>query len=616
MCGFAGLIDQGRGEVDATVLRGMADSIKHRGPDSEGVYTSGSVGFSFRRLAILDLSSSGDQPMVSSDGKVAMVMNGEVYNFKELREELAAKGASFRGDSDTEVVLALYQDMGERMFARLNGMFAIAIHDTVRGRVVFARDRLGKKPLHLWRRPSGGFAFGSEIKALRTLPDFPKGASSSAIGAYLRLGIVPSWTGLHDGIIQIPASSYMVVDQKSLQIGAAVEYWRLPSAETDDSLSDSEWIDRIESVVDDATRIRLRSDVPIGVFLSGGIDSGVVAAAAARQKKGLRSYTIGVPGWGNDEWPAAKSTASHLGLDAVHREVGISEITDFEDILGHFDEPFADFSALPTNMVCSAASEDLKVVLSGDGGDEVFAGYGNHLRAAKFSGLERIPLWIRRIVAAGGGMASESDSQRRRFFRRLGQPVGFWGLGSVNYPFSDWIEEKVTSEYVMPASQLIAESSAALGVDLSLKALEDAQRLDIRHFMQDDILVKVDRMSMYHSLEVRSPLLDYRVLETALRIPVDRRTNGGLGKHFLRGVADRRLPANRSSAKKLGFSLPIHEWLYGKETEEFFKAHYFASGIIQEEHRDSFWELGRHRPDMKGYLFRIAAYNMWKEKNS
>jgi len=602
--------------VDASVLRRMADLIKHRGPDSEGVYTSNGVGFSFRRLAILDLSSAGKQPMVSADGRVVLVMNGEVYNFKELRDELVAKGVTFRGDSDTEVVLALYQDMGERMFARLNGMFSIAIHDIDQDRVVFARDRLGKKPLHLWRRPSGGFAFGSEIKALRTLSDFPKGASSSAIGAFLRLGIVPSWTGLNDGIVQIQASSFLVVDLKSLQISPPVKYWSLPSPETDDSLSDSDWIDRIEAVVDDATRIRLRSDVPVGVFLSGGIDSGVVAAAAARQATGLRSYTIGVPGWGGDEWPAAKSTAAHLGLDPVHREVGISEITDFEDILGHFDEPFADFSALPTNMVCKAAREDLKVVLSGDGGDELFAGYGNHLRAGKFSGLERIPLWIRRIVAVGGAMASKSDSQRQRFFRRLGQPVGFWGLGSVNYPFSDWVEDKVISEYVLPASQLVEESSTALDVDLSANALEDAQRFDIRHFMQDDILVKVDRMSMYHSLEVRSPLLDYRVLETALRIPVDRRTRDGLGKHYLRGLADRRLPKNRSSAKKLGFSLPIHEWLYGKGTEEFFKAHYFASGLIQERHRDSFWELGRRRPDMKGYLFRIAAYNMWKEKNS
>jgi asparagine synthase (glutamine-hydrolysing) len=570
----------------------------------------------FRRLAILDLSAEGNQPMTSTDGRYTIVFNGEIYNFLELRAELEGLGEVFRSHSDTEVLLHLYARHGIQGLEKLNGMFAFGLYDKVEQTVLLVRDRLGVKPLFYWQQGKT-LAFASEIRALRGLPGFPTEIDPKALGLYFRLGAVPEWTSIYPGVSKLPAGCWMRYHLEEGIMDGPVAYWDLPPVRAEEGKSEDEWLDEIEALLWDATRIRLRSDVPLGVFLSGGIDSGLVAAAAAKQMSGLTSLTIGFAGAPEDETSLALATARHLGLNAITRNLDLREGMEMlPRVMAHFDEPFSDTSALPTSLVCAEARKEFTVVLSGDAGDEVFGGYENHVRAWQWRCMDWLPLCWRR--ASGSLLASLSprDSLPRRFFRRLGQPVGRFGLGGKLYPFQDWLDDCLKPEFNINPQKLVKWYGEHLPKWTGASSIDLAQRTDLRNYMLEDILIKVDRMSMMHALEVRSPFLDYRLVELGLKVPARLRTKNGCNKYLLRRLAARRLPGAVCRAPKRGFGIPLKSWLYAESS-----ARSLAATLVEtpDAHLDPFvrggaerlWHLGQTNSAVTSAVVQLLCYRWW-----
>lgn len=560
MCGIVGVFAD-PGTVPAERFDAWRDRIAHRGPDQASSVHDRGLFLGFRRLAILDLSAAGHQPMSSPDGRWTIVYNGEIYNFAELREELRAQGATFRGHSDTEVLLALLTRDGPAAIGRLNGMFAFALYDAVERSVLLGRDRLGVKPLYV-QRTSRTLAFASEVRAIADAPGVSTRIDPFALGVFLRLGFVPEWTSIHEGIGKLPPGTWcrFHLDDPSRDV-PPTPYWDLPPVgESDAARTEADWVDEIEAMLEDAVRIRLRADVPLGVFLSGGIDSGLVAAFAARHLPGVSCFTVSFTGEPEDETPLAAASARHLGVRLVTLDVDLRDgPARMPETMGLFDEPFADASALPTRMICAKAREHLTVVLSGDAGDEVFAGYGNHVRAWRWRHVDRVP--FRRGIARAAAALLAPDSRARRFARRAAEPVGRFGLGAMLYPFEDWQRTLLLPEYQVSGEEIVRRYDAVLPAWSGASAIDQAQRVDLRSYMLEDILVKVDRMSMRHSLEVRSPFLDYRLVELGLRVPSRLRAPDGRNKHLLRRLAERHLPREVCAAPKRGFGIPFRSWL-------------------------------------------------------
>ena len=616
MCGIFGVFSNQIGTCGVERLDSCRDTLSHRGPDMAGHYQDRGLYLGFRRLAILDLSAEGNQPMTSSDGRYTIVFNGEIYNFVELRAELERQGETFGGHSDTEVLLRLYAKFGLASLDKLNGMFAFALYDKMERSLLLVRDRLGVKPLFYWRQGTT-FAFASEVRALRGLPEFPTAVDAEALGLYLRLGSVPEWTAIHPGLSKLAPGCWMRCQLETGKVEGPVAYWALPPVGEEDGRTEDEWVDEIETLLWDATRIRLRADVPLGVFLSGGIDSGLVAAAAAKQTNGLTSLTIGFAGEPEDETALALAAARHLGLHAKTRNVDLREGLELlPQVMAHFDEPFADLSALPTSLVCAEARKEFTVVLSGDAGDEVFGGYANHVRAWQWRGLDRLPLAGRRAIGALAAGLSPQDSLPRRFFRRLGQPVGRFGMGGNLYPFQDWLAGCLRPEFNQPPERVIGMCNEHLPGWAGASSIDQAQRTDIRTYMLEDILVKVDRMSMRHSLEVRSPFLDYRLVELGLKVPSRLRTKNGCNKYLLRRLAARHLPEVVCRAPKRGFGIPIQAWLNASSRTHDLEATLAGSpaenpGLFVSGGAERLWRLARTNPALTASVVQLLCYRWW-----
>lgn len=618
MCGICGIAAGKLSQTDIDVIPHITEALLHRGPDDTGIErVDESVIFGFRRLAILDLSSAGHQPMFSPDKSRCIVLNGEIYNYRELGDGLKSKGYRFKGRSDTEVVLSLFAEYGTDSFAMMNGMFAMAVYDAASATVTLARDRMGKKPL-FYSMDQGKLIFASELKGLLRIHHVPPSLNVEALHYYLRLGFIPNWMSIYHNVHKLPPGHWLQWSVREQRVIAQNPYWQLPDAEFDYTSSEHEWIERIDELLDDATRIRLRSDVPLGIFLSAGIDSGLVAAAAAKavdNTAGLTSLTVSLPGWEKDEWPLASQVGRHLGLTAVHRELDPESMKNLPALAAHFDEPFSDHSMIPTFLICKAARERMTVVLSGDGGDELFAGYQNHLRAYRYRTLERIPAPVRTLMAALGRSVTRPDSAPRRFLNRLPQPAGFYGLGAKVYLFEEWLQELIKKEFYFPDRELLRASRQRYGECISSHALDTAQRHDMRLYLLDDVLVKVDRMSMLNSLEVRSPLLDYRLVELALKIPPDLRTRNGWNKYLLRRLAEKKLPKASLLALKRGFGFPVREWIFsgwpGYARDLICNSKVFAPGKAE-----VFWLKARDNPALTSAAFRIITLELWLQGNA
>jgi asparagine synthase (glutamine-hydrolysing) len=563
MCGIAGRFNFAPSHaVDGARLAAMTDVLSHRGPDAAGYHLDGSIGLGHRRLSIIDLAT-GDQPLGNEDGQVQVVFNGEIYNFAEVRRELLALGHRFRTGSDTEVIVHGYEAWGERCVDRFRGMFAFAVWDARARRLLLARDRLGVKPLYYAEVP-GGIVFGSEIKALLEHPDVSRAWRPDMLDAYLTLLYVPAPHTIYQGIQKLPPAHVLVAEQGTVRIS---RYWDLEFSGTGDARREDEYLEELDARLREAVGLRLISDVPLGAFLSGGIDSSTVVAYMA-EASAARPVTIsvGFEQQSFDEVRHAETVARHLGCEfhALTASPRVEEL--LPRLAWHFDEPFADSSAVPTYYVSKAARELVTVALSGDGGDELWAGYQWH----------HVENWEQRVRSRLGPAA--------RLAGRLGQalPLSVKGARSLRHlafdPDHAYALKHAYGMFEPAAKQRLFTGDfrrAVNGYDVfaafrelyracgSSDPLDRSMYVDSQTYMIDDVLTKVDRMSMAVSLEAREPLLDHKLLEFAARVPASLKLKDGRSKHLLRRILERRVPRSITDRKKSGFAAPIGEWLRG-----------------------------------------------------
>ena len=565
MCGIAGVV----GRQDRQALEGMVQALVHRGPDDHGVWVGPEIGLGMRRLSIIDLAG-GRQPMTNEDETLHVVFNGEIYNFRDLRADLLQRGHRFRTQGDTEVLLHLYEEAGPACVERLRGMFAFALWDAPRRSLLLARDRLGKKPLFYWQR-DGLFLFASEIKALLCHPAVARNVDWEAFHHYLAFGYTPGDRSIFDGIAKLPPASTATLRDGVLTLR---RYWTLPHGTPAAArrLSFRDVAERVRHELREAVRLRLESDVPLGVFLSGGIDSSAVVASM-REVTGQRIATFSI-GFGRaapsfDELPYARMVARRFETDH-HEEIVEPKAADLlPGIVQHFDEPFADSSAIPTFVVAQATARHVKVVLSGIGGDETFAGYPRYLGVRLSEWYALIPRWLRAVPGALlPRLIRESDASRnwgdwaRRFISGAEQPLPDRYLGWIRF-FGEADLARLATPALQARWQTNVEAvhRAAYAAHDHGDPVDGAFRIDLRTYLPDDLLVMADRMSMAHSLELRAPFCDHRVIEESLGIPPAMKMPGLRLKGLLKTAFADVLPAPVLSHRKQGFMIPLAQWL-------------------------------------------------------
>jgi len=548
MCGIAGLIDWGAGfgrEKLASIALEMRDSMTHRGPDDAGIWVndSGNCALAHRRLSIIDLSADGKQPMCNEDGTIWVTFNGEIYNFQQLRTQLIAEGHCFRSHTDSEVLPHLFEKMEPEYLELLDGMFAFAAWNEREKRLLLARDPFGEKPLYFSEGP-GWFAFSSELKALRSVPSFDASVDREALSLYLLLQYVPAPQTIFSGARKLPPGHYLEADfsQEGAPKIRIAQYARFCPTEPSTKPDRVREVDQLGEIVVEAVEKRLVSDVPLGAFLSGGVDSSLVAAIATKELgRKLKTFTIGFEGSSDSEHIAAREIADHLGTDHYERILKPDAIALVDEIASRLDEPNGDSSCLPTLLLCQHAREHVTVALSGDGGDEMFGGYGRY----------------RDTLNEEGGWA-------RRFLRRTGLGGG-WRASAV-YLSPRWLifqpEQVNALVRGMPdrVRQILQEWEVLLD-DPRSPLLDRMRNLDTMTYMPGAVLAKFDRMSMQVSLEVRCPLLDSKLARFAETLSVDSCWKPpGETKRILKQLASRYLPEEWMNRRKLGFGLPANAW--------------------------------------------------------
>ena len=548
----------------------MADAISHRGPDDSGTWidAEAGIGLGHRRLAIIDLSPAGHQPMVSGSGRFTIAYNGEIYNFRDIRAELDASGArvAWRGESDTEVLLAAIDHWGvAATLTRLNGMFAFAVWDREMRTLTLARDRMGEKPVY-YGSIGGAFLFGSELKALRAHPGFNGRLDRDALVAMLRYDYVPAPHSIWLGIAKLEAGHFVEIHDFGRSIGTPTAYWSLRDCVTQGTsspLPDSpELLDDFERLLSDSVGRRMMSDVPLGAFLSGGIDSSlIVALMQAQSPRPVQTFTIGFDIGKFDEAPMARTIAKHLGTD--HTELYVSAREAFEvipQLPRMWDEPFGDSSQIPTFLVSEMSRRSVTVALSGDGGDELFGGYSRYHKIERaWAGIHLVPGPVRAALSRLVGLGAGRDLVRGP----LGRAATFLQLQSLEELYR-WRVSRLDHPAALVPGASEALSAAAFGPVPSLTDPGDKMMYaDTRSYLPENILTKVDRASMAVSLEVRAPFLDHRVVEHAWRLPRSQRMGAYQGKAILRTLGQRHLPPEVMRRKKQGFCLPVEDWVRG-----------------------------------------------------
>ncbi|MGN6548257.1 MAG: asparagine synthase (glutamine-hydrolyzing) [Aureliella sp.] len=581
MCGITGALwfDEASA-VSAATLDRMTDALVHRGPDERGTYLESlradvaglvpGVALGFRRLSIIDLAG-GHQPMTNEDGSVVMVFNGEIYNYRELRKRLEGSGHQFRTDSDSETIIHLYEDLGIDCFESLNGMFAIAIWDARRRQLVLARDRLGKKPLYYQANPRQ-VLFGSELKALAACESFQREISPGAIDRFLTYQYVPHPQTIYQHARKVPPGHVAVIRDGALKVS---KYWRINWRHEVD-IGEHEAASRLQDLLHDSVRLRLRSDVPLGAFLSGGVDSSLIVALAQGQlDRPLHSFSIGFSEADFDETAYARQVAAWMRTDHREFQVKPNAVGVLDRLAWHYDEPFGDSSAIPTWYLCEMTRRHVTVALSGDGGDELFAGYERY-RA----------LWLSRWLDRAFGLQSilggrlvqslPASTRQRSFVRRL-QRFG----AALNEPlarrYMNWLQifpermraELYRSEFVeqLPDEDPFEFFEAAWTQTEGRDLVSQASLSDLMTYLPCDLMTKVDIASMAHGLECRQPFLDYRLVEFAAALPSKLKFRGGKGKLLLRRAFDKLLPRQIWERRKMGFGVPLGVWFRGELRE-------------------------------------------------
>lgn len=557
MCGICGFANK-EGAIAPLEknLASMVDALRHRGPDGRGTHVGPGINLGHARLSIIDIDG-GAQPMSIADGRYIISFNGEIYNYKELRRNLVSKGHLFATESDTEVILHLYQEMGEDCLHELNGMFAFALWDAREKTLVLARDRMGEKPLY-YAEIHSGIVFASELKALRLCEELDLSLNVSALDDYLAYGYIPAPHSIYREVKKLPQAHFLTWKDGDIAIK---RYWS--PYDRKQAIDEAYATEQLEELLSDSVRIRLRSDVPVGSFLSGGIDSTLITTDASKHYDGkLQSFTIGFDSDTHDESSDAEFTARYLGTEHTTRHVAGISLGILPDLVRQYDEPFADPSTVPTYYVTREASKHLKVCLSGDGGDELFGGYPQYVRQGLEQFLSGVPAAARRALLGVPARVMPKHMRGYGWIERMmcdgatryQQKIGVFNPRERHELFRDPFIASVDNDATL-LQQFFDASSNAVHMQISA---------DLETYLPDDILVKTDRSSMMHSLEVRTPFLDHRVVEFACSLPLKFKIRDGEQKWILKEVLRSKVPAEILDRKKKGFGLPLCAWFRGE----------------------------------------------------
>jgi asparagine synthase (glutamine-hydrolysing) len=567
MCGIAGVVGSLR--THRATLQSMNDALRHRGPDGEGFFWSDEVGLAMRRLAIIDVAG-GDQPIYNEDGTVCVVYNGEIYNFLELRAELEACGHHFATNSDTEVIVHAYEEYGVKCVERLWGMFALAVWDAREQRLLLARDRLGKKPLVYYANSTGGLAFGSELQAVLAHPSVPRDIDPRAIDDYLTYLYVPAPTTAYRAVKKLPPGHRLVWQAGRVMVEP---YWSVRFSEKL-RISEEEAVEQFGGLLRDAVRRRLIADVPLGAFLSGGMDSSsVVAEMAELSTTPVKTFSIGFGERDFDELRYAAQVAQRFGTDHHELVVEPRALEILPTLVRNYGEPYGDSSAIPTYYVAQLTRQHVTVALNGDGGDELLAGYERHWAARVAARYDTIPRFLRHGLIRPLIPLMPEPRQRRAFLRRAKR-----FMTAAHLPVLDrylhWVGAYTPSQklalYSDDFTQLLGGNDSghwlreALSAEPHLDPVDAVVRSDTLLYLPEDLLAKVDIASMANSLEARSPFLDHRLVEFCAALPSTYKLRGRTSKWLLRQLMRDRLPAEILTRPKMGFGVPVGEWLRGE----------------------------------------------------
>jgi asparagine synthase (glutamine-hydrolysing) len=620
MCGICGVLYFDDRPVDEPLIRRMSETLHHRGPDEGGIHIGRRIGLGHRRLSIIDLCS-GQQPLSNEDGSIWISFNGEIYNFPELHKYLSGTGHAFRTHSDTETIVHMYEESRENFVPKLRGMFAFALWDEANQTLILARDRVGKKPLYYYQDHEK-IVFGSEIKAILCHPNLQLQISDEAVSDYVSLGYVPAPKSIYRRIHKVQPGHYVRVKGREIR---EVCYWDL-RFEENRKLSEELWIEALLAELKEAVKIRLMSEVPLGAFLSGGLDSSaVVATMKALNIESIKTATIGFAEDDFDESGFAREVARHLGTDHYEKTVTPDKIHAIETLAWHYDEPFSDSSALPTYYVSKAARERVTVCLSGDGGDENFVGYRRYFFDVQENRLRSIlPLAIRRLLFTQLGNLYPKLDWAPRFLRAKST---FQSL--ARDPLEGYFETMSTfREYEKPlilSHELAARLKGYNSADVFRRHYDRAgtsdpvsriQYVDIKTYLTDDILTKVDRASMANSLEVRCPLLDHKLMELVASMPARLKLHGRTGKYLFKKSMVPYLPERIIYRQKMGFGVPLAEW-FRKGIREYSRSFILEreDDFLSSEFIRKMWE--QHQSgvrDRSGQLWNVLMFRLWLDR--
>ena len=620
MCGICGIFEfENRQDISEALVHRMNETIVHRGPDDEGIYVGPGVGLGFRRLSIIDLSG-GHQPISNEDGSIWVMLNGEIYNYPELRQELLFKGHRLATRSDTETIVHLYEEYGEGCFEHLRGMFAIALWDSRERKLLLARDRVGKKPLFYYA-DGKKIVFGSELKALLAADTLPRDIDPQALCDYFSFGYIPAPKTIYRSVRKVLPGHYLVASEKGLR---EVCYWDLSFAATEER-TEEEWCELLRHDLCEATRVRLMSDVPLGAFLSGGVDSSAIVAMMSRlMNRPVTTCSIGFEEKAYNEAEYAQQVAQQFHTEHHEKVVHPNAIELLDKLVWHYDEPFADSSAIPTYLVSWVARQHVTVALGGDGGDESFGGYRRYLFDKYENQMRRlVPPALRRNVFGPLGRMYPGLAWAPRVFRAKAtlqslsrSPLeGYFNSLSIFRPdeksrlFSRAFSEQLGGYDSLSVFQHYYDRAG------SDDLLSRIQYVDIKTYLPDDILTKVDRASMAVSLEVRAPLLDHHLMEHVARIPSSLKLRGRTGKYIFKKALEPILPPEILYRSKQGFAVPLDRW-FRNELRDLAYATIFSGpdGVLELKYLQKIWD--QHQ---KGYydrspqLWAVLLFRKWQE---
>jgi asparagine synthase (glutamine-hydrolysing) len=611
MCGIAGIIRWNGQPVREDEIRTMCRLMVHRGPDEEGIHLDDGVALGMRRLSIIDLEG-GQQPVSNEDGTIWVVFNGEIYNYQELHRQLVRSGHRFRTESDTETIVHLYEEYGPRCVDHLRGMFAFAIWDSRHKRLLMARDRLGIKPLY-YAETDNGIAFASELKPMLSLPGIDRAVNWQALSHLFSFLATPATQSIINGVRKLPPARLAVADHgRALRLE---RYWDV-EFEPDEHSTEGELVERLREVLADAVAVHEISDVPVGAFLSGGIDSSAVVATMAARSPGrqIKTFSIGFAESGYDELAHARKVAA--AFDTDHHELVLRPdvVSIIEDLAWYLDEPFGDTSAIPTYMVSKLAAEHVKVVLTGDGGDEIFAGYDKYVVERREREYDRVPAAIRGVAGAIG-YAMPEGMRGRRFLRHFALEGPQRYLDASTLFRTDEMAQLFQRGVFEEVSRFDPWSERLSYLGEGRDWMSAAQYCDLHTYLPLDILTKVDRMTMAHSIEARPPLLDHKLVEFAARIParwrLRDRTTKYLFKEAMRGI----LPPGIIDRPKQGFAVPLARWFRG-ELADFARDVLLSRASRQRGFLDVVYVERLLRQNQRGrdldlHLWTILSFELW-----